>query len=1134
MSASILDRLRIKRTPQSFQNVEVRIPQPQEKLDVEIKTRIVDKTKDNRINRDDFLNTIKDHITTKTTTKNTTKMPEETETDILSNKPLSPIEESDNDTAPKHSVPAVTAVTAAPTQPKLVIIRKLGEKIKLVQPEGIKPPVNPTNKKRLTSKPDTDVVKEFPTSMVKIGDTITETRLGNKAKPENIGIQASSYYLANREKFISFVTSIFSKYKKELEQSESSATCERNDDSPFSPMGHQKIVRDYISKYSPYRGVLLYHGLGSGKTCSSIAIAEGLKTERQVIVMTPASLRMNYVEELKKCGDDIYKKNQFWEFIDTRNNNKNNNNPELIQQLSSILSLSTDYIKKKGGAWLVNVTKPPNFKNLQSAEKTAVDDQINEMIRHKYKFIKYNGIRKSHLKTLSQDNKINPFDNKVVIIDEAHNFVSRIVNKLGRKDTLSGDLYNYIMKAENARIVLLTGTPIINYPNEIAILFNMLRGFIKTWTFKLTIKNKGNITEKFFKDIFNNKHKGGVVMDYVEYIPTSTTLIVTRNPFGFVNTTKNKMYNGVNIKDHGQISDADFQRTIIAKLKKESITVNQGGISVNFHKPLPDTLDEFKSYFIDDKNEVKNMNLFKRRILGLSSYFRDMESLMPKYEKENNFHVVKVEMSDYQLGVYESARKTERTLEKNNAKKRKKQLAAGPSIFDETVSTYRIFSRSFCNFVFPEEIERPLPGKNKDMSSIISDENYDEDDLDGASVEEKLSNADGRYDADEVCDDEEKAAAANRKYNKKIELALSTLEENKDKFLTKEALQTYSPKFLNILENVSDVDYRGLHLIYSQFRTLEGIGIMKMVFEANGYAQFKLSKKGGVWQIDVSEEDMEKPMFVLYTGTETSEEKELIRNVFNGAWKYIPTSIEAKLKELSPNNLYGDIIKVLMITASGAEGISLKNVRYVHITEPYWHPVRTTQVIGRARRICSHQELPPDMRTVDVFLYLMTLSEAHKKSDDILELRRQDKSKVDVNTPITSDEALYEIATLKENVTNQILHAVKEASFDCTLHAKVGDKEQLKCFTFGSTDPAKYSYQPEYVKEDSDNVAKQNQRTITFTATEITLGDKKYALDKATNNIYDLESYNRNNPVQIGNLVITGSGDDKKVRIVPV
>ena len=44
---------------------------------------------------------------------------------------------------------------------------------------------------------------------------------------------------------------------------------------------HQKIVRDYINLYTPYRGLLLYHGLGSGKTCSSISIAEGLKTHQE-------------------------------------------------------------------------------------------------------------------------------------------------------------------------------------------------------------------------------------------------------------------------------------------------------------------------------------------------------------------------------------------------------------------------------------------------------------------------------------------------------------------------------------------------------------------------------------------------------------------------------------------------------------------------------------------------------------------------------------------------------------------------------------------------------------------------------------------------------------------------------------
>ena len=69
-------------------------------------------------------------------------------------------------------------------------------------------------------------------------------------------------------------------------------------------------------------------------------------------------------------------------------------------------------------------------------------------------------------------------------------------------------------------------------------------------------------------------------------------------------------------------------------------------------------------------------------------------------------------------------------------------------------------------------------------------------------------------------------------------------------------------------------------------------------------------------------------------------------------------------------NLRGDIIKLIMISKAGAEGISLYNVRYVHIMEPYWHAVRVDQVIGRARRINSHAQLPESERNIKVFSYL--------------------------------------------------------------------------------------------------------------------------------------------------------------------
>ena len=117
------------------------------------------------------------------------------------------------------------------------------------------------------------------------------------------------------------------------------------------------------------------------------------------------------------------------------------------------------------------------------------------MIQNKYKFISYNGLRNSHLlkpeqEAVAEHGRSNPFDHKVVIIDEAHNFVSRIVNKIEKKkDSLSLKLYEYIMDAEDCRVVFLTGTPIINYPNEIGILFNMLRGYIKTYYFNLDVSD---------------------------------------------------------------------------------------------------------------------------------------------------------------------------------------------------------------------------------------------------------------------------------------------------------------------------------------------------------------------------------------------------------------------------------------------------------------------------------------------------------------------------------------------------------------------------------------------------------------------------------------------------------------------
>ena len=189
---------------------------------------------------------------------------------------------------------------------------------------------------------------------------------------------------------------------------------------------------------------------------------------------------------------------------------------------------------------------------------------------------------------------------------------------------------------------------------------------------------------------------------------------------------------------------------------------------------------------------------------------------------------------------------------------------------------------------------------------------------------------------------------------------------------------------------------------------------------------------------------MAKPKYVLYTGTEIPEEKEIIRNIFNSDWKKLPSTLAAKLKQMNNNKHMGEIIKVLMITSSGSEGITLKNTRFVHIIEPYWHPVRTDQVIGRARRICSHQDLPEEYKTVEVFIYLMTFTdeqlngvrnpETKEKSkaivSDSTKLSKGDRSKEDKDKVFTSDETLYEISMRKKRISNSILRAIKETSIE--------------------------------------------------------------------------------------------------------
>ena len=1005
----------------------------------------------------------------------------------------------------------------------------------------------PKEKKRKTEKPEKGVAILGPEVNILMGDTDLTKRLPKRAPPVNIKV--GNYIMNNREIFVNFINSLFEPYKRELEENKESISCDTigKTSTSFSLLTHQKIVRDYMNLYTPYRGLLLYHGLGSGKTCTSIAIAEGMKDSKNIIIMTPASLRANYIGELKKCGDLLYKKNQYWEWISTEEN------PESLKTISAVLNLPQEYIRRHGGAFFINVKKRSNYDELSDTNRRVLEEQLNEMIKQKYQFINYNGLREKRLEEMTSGYTKNIFDNTVVIIDEAHNFISRIVNKLkkekpiaeskrGEKErlplNLATKLYEMLLSAKNARIILLSGTPVINYPNEFGILFNILRGYIKTWRIPLNVQTNKKIDKQSLSEMLI----GEKTLDYLDYSPSSKILTITRNPFGFKNKIKKESgYQGIsNTKksekgetefDSEFISDDDFERRIINILKRNDIDVVPNGIEIKYRKALPDKFDEFMTRYVNETDrKLKNADALKRRILGLSSYFRSaQESLLPKFDKIPgvDYHVERIPMSDVQFKAYETARKEERKLEK------KKPKNAVADDYEDKASTYRIFSRLACNYVIPD---RPIPirNKKKEDEENKEDENDDEEtDMvaalkQGKKVESKQDVQDereGEIEGDEVLD-----TLGGTTYMERLQNKLKEMEQHSNDFFTPEALQTYSPKFLHMLENIQDADHQGLHLVYSQFRTAEGIGLFTLVLDKNGFTQFKIKKNSlGLWEINIPEQDKGKPTYALYTGTETVEEKEIVRKIYNGEWDDIPDSIGNVLKQSFTNNNMGEVIKVFMITSSGSEGINLRNTRYVHLMDPYWHPVRSEQVIGRARRICSHKDLPLPLQTVEVFVYLMTFSEAQLKSDEAIELKRKDLSKAVPKVPLTSDQYLFEISEIKANLTNQLTDAIKESSFDCYIYSNG------KCVNFGDPNIDKFSYVPDYAEQQNDTTVQANKRAIEWTGKPINIYGVDYVYRRISPNvlnIYDKKSYEAalNDPsivpLQVGTLEKNERGEN--------
>ena len=227
----------------------------------------------------------------------------------------------------------------------------------------------------------------------------------------------------------------------------------------FELTPHQLFVRNFLSFQTPYNSLLLYHGLGTGKTCSAIGVAEEMRdyytqmgiTQRTIIVASP-----NVQENFKL------------QLFDRRK-------LESVDGLWNIKACTSNKFLKE--------INPMNMKGLS---KENVSKQIERIIKNSYVFLGYiefaNYIRKKSeidmvvknekkKNTFIKEKLKKIFNNRLIIIDEVHNI--RITEDNENK-RVAIELTNLIKNVDNLKLLLLSATPMYNNYKEIVWLINLM------------------------------------------------------------------------------------------------------------------------------------------------------------------------------------------------------------------------------------------------------------------------------------------------------------------------------------------------------------------------------------------------------------------------------------------------------------------------------------------------------------------------------------------------------------------------------------------------------------------------------------------------------------------------------------
>jgi hypothetical protein len=780
-----------------------------------------------------------------------------------------------------------------------------------------------------------------------------------------------------------------------------------NHSSSFELQPHQLFVKNFLSSQTPYNSLLLYHGLGSGKTCSAIGICEEhrdaelqMGSKQKIIIIASPNVQDNFrlqlfdKRKLKKLADGGWN-------IDACIGNK------LLREI--------------------------NVLNVKNMDEDALDNQVKELINTYYEFMGYtqfanvvNTIIEESLKfvlqTASEDIKHKhvsnaikrEFSNRLIVIDEVHNM--RIADDNPKKDA-SINLMSVVRSSDNVKLLLLSATPMYNNYTEIIWLINLMnandrRGEIRIEdVFSKNDWKKDASGKQIGKDLFIQKCNG-----YISFVrgenPYTFPFRIYPNMFTREIAQKFQFRTFSNVNDNCSLIP-------YPKYQMNGVPVPQDPSVKNAIKLTLSDIGSYQmlaykcimynvrnsSFFTGEKSKLifENMESFGYTLLqkpleALNIVFpveglNARAKMVPPLKKNAFVDNPSVIQS---IGEFAEGEPTKTSVDEDLAGEEKEVLDGGAP---------------------GDEVKEVKKGRKKKVAAKEGEEESN-------SSSFNLSNLIGKTGLNHVMNYEDTEKAFNEGT---FEYKPSILKNSKrGRFFSQDKIGKYSSKISKICNCIYDPETKvlsnGIILIYSQY-IYSGLIPMALALEEMGFTRYGQGVHSTLFKTPPRD-----PLLIDVLDAQGNVKKRTpAKYVMITGDKRLSKNNDQAVKAITEDsNAYGTDIKIVLISKAGSEGLDFKAIRQVHIIDPWYNMNRIEQIIGRGVRNLGHKKLPFNKRNVEIFLHATLLKD---KGDDELDddFQREDEKE-------SADLYVYRVAEKKAVQIGMVSRVLKENAVDCIIN----------------------------------------------------------------------------------------------------